>query len=209
MKVKVIAALSVASLAFAFSACGGAANTNTANKAANAANTATNTAGNMTNTAVNATKPGSATDLTASTDGNIIKIEEAGIQVSAPRGFKIQKDGETTNLISPDDAFEVYFHIPKNDDYDKALEEVTMEIENYIKDIKVTGDAEKGDFGGIPATMFSGTGIDKEDGKAIDWELIVLDAPKKPVLVVSYADQGSSEKYAKEISEIAKSIKKL
>jgi hypothetical protein len=212
MKLKVISALGVASLAFAFSACGGAATTNTnlANKTANAANSVANTAGNATNTVANAVAPNSASNANsmASTGGDMITIESAGIQVASPKGFKIEKDGETTNLISPDDAFEVYFHVPKDGDYNKAIDEVGTEIDDYLKDVKVTGNGVKGSFGGMDATMFDGTGVDKEDNKPVSWELIVLNAPKKPVLIVSYGDSATNTKYSKEIDEIAKSIKK-
>lgn len=209
MRFKVISTLSVASLAIAFSACGGAAtNTNLANKAANATNTVVNAAGNTANAVSNTVAPNANSDLATAPSGDTIKIDEAGISVVAPKGFKISKDGETTNLISPDDAFEVYFHIPKDGDYDKAITEVTQEIDDYVKDVKVVGNGEKGNFGGMDATMFDGTGVDKEDGKPVSWELIVLKAPKKPVLIVSYGDKATNEKYAKEISEIGKSIKK-
>ena len=211
MKLKVISTLSVASLALVFSACGGAAtNTNLANKAGNAANTVANTAGNATNAVANAVAPNTASNAnsTASTGGDMITIDAAGIQVAAPKGFKIEKDGETTNLISPDDAFEVYFHVPKDGDYNKAIDEVGTEIDDYLKDVKVVSKGEKGNFGGMDATMFDGTGVDKEDNKPVSWELIVLNAPKKPVLIVSYGDKATNEKYSKEITEIAKSIKK-
>ena len=208
MKFKVISTLSVAALAIAISACGNAANTTTnttnANKPANTANTTTNTTSNTTNTSAANTTTNSA----AANTGDMLNIDAAGIAVAAPKGFKIAKDGETTNLISPDEALEVYFHVPQDGDYDKAIDEVATEIDDYIKDVKVTGNAEKGEFGGMPATMFSGTGVDKESGEPVDWELIVLNAPKKPVLIVAYADKGAYEKYSKEVDEIAKSIKK-
>jgi len=209
MKQKFILTLGVVSLAAAFSACGGTATTNTnlANKAANGTNTVANTAGNMTNSAAN-TMTNSTANSTATTGGDMITIDAAGIQVAAPKGFKIEKDGETTNLISPDDAFEVYFHVPKDGDYNKALEEVTTEIDDYLKDIKVVTKDEKGNFGGMDAMLFDGTGVDKEDDKPVSWELIVLNAPKKPVLIVSYGDKETNTKYSKEIMEIGKSIKK-
>jgi hypothetical protein len=212
MKLKAISTVSALSLAIVFSACGGAAtNTNVANKAANATNAVANTAGNMTNAVANAVSPNTTSNSNAAastTGGDMITIDAAGIQVAAPKGFKVQKDGETTNLISADDAFEVYFHVPKDGNYDKALDEATTEIDDYIKDVKVVSKGEKGNFGGMDATMFDGTGVDKEDGKPVSWELIVLDAPKKPVLIVSYGDKETNTKYSKEITEIANSIKK-
>ena len=209
MKLKVISTLSVASLAIAFSACGGAAtNTNLANKTANATNTVVNAAGNTANAVSNAGSPNTNT-ATSTTAGDKISIDTAGISVAAPKGFKVEKDGETTNLISPDDAFEVYFHVPKDGDYEKAINEATQEIDDYIKDVKITGDGQKGTYDGMPATLFSGTGMDKESGEPVDWELIILDAPKKPVVIVSYANKGSYEKYKNEITEIGKSIKKM
>lgn len=216
MKLKVISTLSVASLALVFSACGGTApstnvTANIANKTANAANTVANTAGNMTNTVANTVSPNTTTtntSSTASTAGDVISIDAAGIQVSAPKGFKVQKDGETTNLISADDAFEVYFQVPKDGDYDKAITAAAEEIDEYIKDIKMEGKGEKGNFGGMEAMLFDGTGVDKEEGKPVSFELIILDAPKKPVVIVSYGDKETNTKYSKEIAEIAKSIKK-
>lgn len=197
--------------AFAFSACGTATNVavNT-NTAANKSNTAvvTNTATNAANTSAMNTNTAMSNTSSSAATGDTIRIDEAGIQVTAPKGFKISKDGETTNLISPDDAFEVYFHVPADGDYDKALADVGTEIDDYIKDVKVSGNGEDGSFDGMPAKMFSGTGNDKESGEAVNWELIIVKAPKKPVLIVSYADKGSYEKYEAQINEIGKSIKK-
>lgn len=56
--------------------------------------------------------------------------------------------------------------------------------------------------------MFSGTGIDKNSNEQVNWELFVLDAPKKTVLIVGYTEKRRYEKYSKEIEEISKSIKK-
>lgn len=213
MKLRAISTTGALSLAMIFSACGGAAtNTNIANKAGNAANTTANAAGNTVNAVANAvstnTNTSNSNTTASTTGGDMITIDSAGIQVVTPKGFKVQKDGETTNLISADDAFEVYFHVPKDGDYNKAIDEATTEIDEYIKDIKVEGKGEKGNFGGMEATMFDGTGVDKESGNPVSWELIVLQAPKKPVLIVSYGDKETNAKYAKEIDEIAKSIKK-
>ena len=209
MKLK--ATILIGAAAFAFSACGTSTNVavNTGN-AANKSNTAvvTNTVTNAANTSAMNTNSAMSNTSSSAATGDTIKIDEAGIQISAPKGFKISKDGETTNLISPDDAFEVYFHVPADGDYDKALTEVTGEIDDYIKDVKVTGNGEDGSFDGMPAKMFSGTGVDKEDNQPVDWELIIVKAPKKPVLIVSYADKGSYEKYESQITEIGKSIKK-
>ncbi|WP_316316558.1 hypothetical protein, partial [Clavibacter michiganensis] len=156
--------VSVLSLAVVFSACGGAANTNVANKTGNAVNTTANVAGNTVNAVSNAVSPNTNSaansNSTATTGGDTITIDAAGIQVVAPKGFKVQKDGETTNLISADDAFEVYFHVPKDGNYDKAIEDATTEIDEYIKDVKVGSKGEKGNFGGMDATLFDGTGVD-------------------------------------------------
>ncbi|HZH34720.1 MAG TPA: hypothetical protein VEX64_07765 [Pyrinomonadaceae bacterium] len=210
----ILSSVTTAALALSLAACSAPSTNTTTNTTANAnkANTAVVTNSNTTNSMAPVTTTNTATSATntgANAGGDTINLEEAGITMTAPKGFKISKDGETTNLISPDDAFEVYFHVPKDGDYDKAIDDITTEIDDYIKDVKVTAKGENREINGMPAYLISGTGVDKEDGKNVAWDLIVLKTAKKPVLIVSYADEGTSDKYDAQITDLVKSIKKM
>lgn len=211
MKFKVFKTLTLVSLTFAVLACGSAANTTSvtnANKTAvvtNAENTNDNSTTNLNaNSNIN-----SISSAIESSDGEVVKLDEAGIEMVAPKGFKIIKDGETVNMISPDNTLEVYFHIPADGNYEKAIDEITTEVDGYINDVVVNGKDENTDINGFPAFMTSGTGVNKDDGKSVGWDLTVLKAPRKPVLIVSYADEESTGKYEAEMLALVKSIRKI
>ncbi|MCU1288071.1 MAG: hypothetical protein JWN60_300 [Acidobacteria bacterium] len=194
--------MSVASLAFAVSACGGAANTNTnaaANKPANTANTA-NTAANTANTAN--TNAGAAV-----AEGDTIKIDEAGIVMIVPKGFKHSKDGVDTIVMSEDEGVDIRFTVPKDGDYNKVVSDAAEELDSYLNDIKIEDQGSKVDVNGMEGTSMSGTAKDS-DGEVVMWDLTIINAPKKPILVNIYAEKTSMEKHAAEVQAFLKSVKK-
>jgi hypothetical protein len=204
MKTNIILALCVAATAALFSACGGpAANTANANKPANAnANTAANT-----NAAAANTNTASNTAAAPATDGQVIKIEEAGIQMTVPKGFKFSKDGEDTIVKSEDEGVDIRFTVPKDGDYDTIVTDAAKEIDSYLDDVKVTQKGTKGTQDGMDITSLSGTA--KNQGEEVGWELTIIKAPKKPVLVNIYVEKTSVEKESKKVAEFFKSIKKM
>lgn len=210
MKFKVISTLSIASLAFALAACGGAAtnNSNLANKAGNAANTVANTAGNTVNAISNAvtTNANSNANSTASTEGDVLKIDEAGIMMTVPKGFKFSKDGEDTVVQSEDEGVDIRFTVPKDGDYEKIVTDAAKEIDSYLDDVKVTDKGSKVDVNGMEGTQLEGTA--KNEGEAVDWNLTIINAPKKPVLANIYAEKASMEKYGAQVKAFVKSVKK-
>jgi hypothetical protein len=202
MKFKLFVTMSVASLAFAVSACGGAANTNTnaaANKPANTANTA-NTAANTANTAN--TNAGAAV-----AEGDTIKIDEAGIVMIVPKGFKHSKDGVDTIVMSEDEGVDIRFTVPKDGDYNKVVSDAAEELDSYLNDIKIEDQGSKVDVNGMEGTSMSGTAKDS-DGEVVMWDLTIINAPKKPILVNIYAEKTSMEKHAAEVQAFLKSVKK-
>jgi hypothetical protein len=199
MKFKLFVTMSVASLAFAVSACGGAANTNTnaaANKPANTANTAANTA-NTANTNAGA----------AVAEGDTIKIDEAGIVMIVPKGFKHSKDGVDTIVMSEDEGVDIRFTVPKDGDYNKVVSDAAEELDSYLNDIKIEDQGSKVDVNGMEGTSMSGTAKDS-DGEVVMWDLTIINAPKKPILVNIYAEKTSMEKHAAEVQAFLKSVKK-
>ena len=199
MRTNIILTLCVAATAALFSACGGAANTSNAN--AKPANANTNAAPKTnTNAAANtATAP--------ATDGQVIKIDEAGIQMTVPKGFKFSKDGEDTIVKSEDEGIDIRFTVPKDGDYETAVTDAAKDIDAYLDDVKVTEKGKKGTQDGMDITTLSGTA--KNKGAEVGWELTIIKAPKKAVLVNIYVDKSSVEKEAKKVDEFFKSIKKM
>ena len=197
MRTNIILTLTVAATAALFSACGAPAANNTA-KPANAAPATATTASPVT--------PATKADAPA-TDGQVIKIEEAGIQVTAPKGWKFEKDGGDTIIKSEDEGIDFRFSVPADGDYEAALKTAATEIDDYLKDVKVEKSGDKRTVGGMEATSMNGTA--KNEGEDVAWNLTIINAPKKPVLVNIYAAKSSIDKYAKETVALMESIKKL
>lgn len=201
MRTNILIAVCIAATAALFSACGApAANTSNANKPANA-NTASNANKANTNTAAanTATAP--------ATDGQVIKIEEAGIQFTVPKGYKFSKDGEDTVVKSEDEGIDIRFTVPKDGDYETVVTDAAKEIDDYLDDVKVVNKGTKGSQDGMDTTSLSGTA--KNEGEDVAWELTIVKGPKKAVLVNIYAAKSSLEKESAKVTEFFKSIKKM
>lgn len=182
--------------------CGApAANTTNANKPANT-NTAANTsaANTATNTAANtATAP--------ATDGQVVKIDEAGIQMTVPKGFKFSKDGEDTIVKTEDEGVDIRFTVPKDGDYEKAMAAAGTEIDDYLDNVKIERKDIKTVVDGMEANGLSGTA--KNEGEDLVWNLTIIKAPKKPVMVNIYAEKTSLEKHGAAVKAFIDSIKKM
>ena len=197
MKTNIILTLGLFVLTLGFIGCGApAANTTNANAKPANANTA------------NANMAAANTATAPATDGQVIKIDEAGIQMTVPKGFKFSKDGEDMIVKTEDEGVEVRFTVPKDGDYDKARVDAAKEIDTYIKDVKIEQKDKKEDVNGMEGLIYSGTGIDREDGKHVDWDMTLIKTDKKPVLVISYAEEASMMKNASALSSFFMSVKK-
>lgn len=192
MKTNIILTLSILALSLALIGCGAPAANTTNAKPANATNTNTAAA----NTAA-----------APATDGQVIKIDEAGIQMTVPKGFKFSKDGDDTIVMSEDEGVDIRFSVPKSGDYAKAVTDAATELDDYLTDIKTEDKGSKRDVNGMEGTSMMGTAKDS-DGDVVKWNLTILNAPKKPVLVNIYAVQASLDKHAAEVKIFLESVKK-
>lgn len=211
MRLKVILTLGVASLAF--SACTATGTANLANKAANAANIAANSTGNAVNTVANTasnvanSNVAANSNSTAKMEGDVLKIDDAGIMMTVPKGFKFSKDGEDTIVQTEDEGVEVRFTVPKDGDYDKAVSAAATELDSYLDDVKITKNGEKITIDGMEATSIHGTAKDS-DKEDVEFDLTVIKAPKKPVLATIYAEKASMEKHGADVQKFLQSVKK-
>lgn len=193
-----ILTLVIAVVAIAIAACGGAAPNANTNK------TATTNA----NTNKPAATPAANTNTEKAAEGDVLKIDEAGIQMTVPKGFKFEKDGEDTIVSTEDEGVAVRFHVPKDGDYDKAIADAAKNIDEYITDVKIEEKGVKKTVNGMEAYSSSGTGKDKEDKKEVNWELTILKTDKKPVLAIIYAEGPSMEKHGAALKTFFDSVKK-
>ena len=203
--------MSVASLALA--GCSASVTTNTtanaANKTANAANMVANAAGNTVNAVSNAVVSNANTtnsNSMAAVSGDTIRIDEAGIMMTVPKGFKHSKDGEDIIVKTEDEGVDIRFTVPKDGDYNKALVDAATEVDDYLKDVKVEDKGSKTSVNGMEATTMSGTATN--EGESVIWNLTVINAPKKPVLANIYAEKTSLEKHGPEVKKFLESVKK-
>lgn len=201
MRTKIILSLCVATTATLFSACGGASTNVNVTTAKPVANTTNTNAANTANTAAanTATAP--------ATEGTVIKIEEAGIMMTVPKGFKFSKDGEDTVVKTDDEGVDIRFTVPKDGDYDKVVADAAKDIDAYLDDIKIVDKGSKITVDGMEGTSMSGTA--KNKGEDVNWDLTVIKGPKKPVLANIYAEKSSMEKDGAAVKAFFKSVKKM
>lgn len=210
MKIKLISTLGVASLALVFSACSATVTTNTTttNTANKPVNTAANTAN--TNTAANTANTNTAANSTASApaaDGDTVKIDEAGVMMVIPKGFKHSKDGEDVIVQTEDGGVDIRFSVPKDGDYEKAITDAAQEIDDYLKDVKIEDKGSELTVDGMKAIQMSGTATN--EGEPVQWNLTIINAPKKPVLANIYAEKTSLEKDMAKVKAFLSSVKKM
>jgi hypothetical protein len=211
MNIKLLTITALSASAVLFSACTASVTTNmNTAKPANAApaNTTTPNTNAAAPANTNAAAPANSTAAAPATDGSNIKIEDAGIQFIVPKGFKMSKEGGETVVSTDDDAVETRFSVPAGDDYETAVKDAAKELDSYLDDVKISGEPSKGTVDGMTLTSLKGNGKDA-DGKEVHFALQILDSPKKPVLINTYAEAAGLEKYSKELDGFYKSIKKM
>ena len=179
---------------------------NAAGNAVNAVSNATTTNTNSTNANANTAAANSST-ATAPAGGDVLKIDEAGIQMTVPKGFKFSKDGEDTVVKTEDEGVEVRFTVPKDGDYEKAVGAAATELDSYLDDVKITKSGEKITIDGMEATSLHGTAKDS-DKEDVEFDLTVIKAPKKPVLATIYAEKASMDKEGANVQKFLQSVKK-
>lgn len=202
MKTNILLTLGVATLSVAFSACSASVSTGTNTGNANAAKPA-NTA-----TVTNTNSTASNTNAAAPAGGEVVKIEEGGLQMTLPKGFVMKKDGGDVIVHTADEGVAVRFSVPADGDYEKAVDAAAKQLDEFIKDVKVEQKAKSDTVNGLEVTSSFGTGKD-ENGKQVGWEMTIIKTDKKPVFAIMYAEEASAEKHSADLDTFFKSIKKM
>ena len=137
----------------------------------------------------------------------MVNVDDAGITMTIPKGFKYSKDGEDIIVKTEDEGVDIRFTVPKDGDYNKVVTAAAQEIDDYLTDVKVEDKGSKVDVSGMEGTQMSGTATN--EGEAVEWNLTIINAPKKPVLVNIYAEKTSMEKHGAAVKKFLESVKKM
>ena len=217
MKMKIIALSGLMAAATLISACGAVTVTTNSTNTANANKPATNANAttNSTNTNSNASNSSAANtnkdtkDSASTTSGDSVSMDSAGIKMTLPKGFTVEKEGDELMMVTtPDKGFTVIFQAVDGKDFAAATKDMAAVLDKGMKDVKVEEKDKKGEVNGMETISSGGTGVDKETGKPVVWKMAALNAPKKPVLATAIGDADSIEKHGKEIGALLDSVKK-
>lgn len=212
MKIKFFTLTGVVAAAAMISACSASVTTNVNGTNANKPAVVTNANTNANTNAATPANTNANTNTTSNTaaatkmDGDVINIDEAGVTMTVPKGFKHSKDGEDIIVKTEDEGVDIRFTVPKDGDYSKALVDAATEVDDYLKDVKVEDKGTKTNVNGMEATTMGGTATN--EGEAVMWNLTIINAPKKPVLANIYAEKTSMEKHGADVKKFLDSVKK-
>ncbi len=184
----------------------GCSKTETNTNSSNTGNSNTKTS--SASTPAPTTTPATTNDSASSSSdaGEVFTHQEGGLQFTAPANWKSKKDDDALTVMTADDTLSVVFWVPKGDDFNQAVDDLSKQLDSVIKNSKLTSPGQETTHNGMKAYTASGTG--EVDNEQIVWEVDILQA-KKPVFVVSFAAPAQFSKHAGEYKQLLASIKKV
>jgi len=178
----------------------GCGESNDNSKSSNSANT------NNSNNS-NATKSPSTSSSSAepTSDGdNVFHDDKAMIRLQAPKGWQTRLDGEQLVISAPDHSMTMVFWVPE-ESFNVAIKDLERSLSRKIKRMHTTTKGDESSINGMPTYTIAGTG--QINGDDIVWSVDIIKAPKKPTIVLSFAEPGAWEKHADDIKQFVASIK--
>ena len=196
---KAFLALSLVTVFFA-GCSNNANNTNNGNTKTTSSPTTTTTPTSTANSASsNMNAPTSTTGA-----GETFTHPEAGVQMTLPADWQSKNEGEMMTVGPADDLINVVLWVPKGDDFQKAVDDLAEELDNVIKNSKITKPGKETTHNGMQAYTTGGTG--EVDGKEIVWSVDMLKA-KKPFIVLTFGAPQQSEDHASKYKQFVDSLK--
>lgn len=142
------------------------------------------------------------------TDGSEIKIDEAGVAMTVPKGMNFSKEGADTIVKTEDEGVDTRFTVLSDENIDKAFENASKEIDDYITGAKFTSqDPKKTTQNGLNISSWSGTGK-AINGDDVQFEMAIIESDKKPLLALTYAEAESMQKHQADLGKFFKSVRK-
>ena len=130
--------------------------------------------------------------------------DNAGIRLQAPKGWKTRLDGEQLIITAPDNSLTMVFWVPEGS-FESAIKDLDRQLSRKIKRMKTTTNGSESSPNGMPIYTIAGTG--EVDGNDIEWSVDIIKAPKKPTIVLTFAQPGAWEKHSDDMKEFVASIK--
>jgi outer membrane lipoprotein-sorting protein len=186
--------LAFALLVLVVAGCGSSSN-NTSNSS-NSSNSNSSNNGNANKSA--------STSSTAEDTKGVFHDDKAGIRLQAPEGWTTKLNGEQLTMSPPDDSMKIITWVPEGD-FQEAIKDLEKKLSERIQRMKTNKDGTESSINGMPTYTIAGTG--QIDGDDIEWSVDIIKAPKKPVIVLSFAKQGAWEKHQDDIKQLVASIK--
>jgi predicted Zn-dependent protease len=151
----------------------------------------------------NSNKPANTSTSTDAEKG-VFHDDKAGIRLKAPDGWTTKLNGEQLTMSPPDDSMKIITWVPEGD-FQEAIKDLEHKLSQRIQHMKTNKDGTENSINGMPTYTIAGTGqIDRED---IQWSVDIIKAPKRPVIVLSFAKAGAWEKHQDDIKQLVDSIK--
>ena len=122
---------------------------------------------------------------------------------------KENKQGRIEASSSEDDAYVALWVLKGKSAMDEMGEEVREITESTLRDIRLSGKETRTEVNGMDVLFFEGTGVDREDGDKVHFE-ICLFSPAPGTLGVVYFeyDDDAAEKRIPQMTKVVKSIRK-
>jgi outer membrane lipoprotein-sorting protein len=169
----------------------------------NSTNTNSSNSTSSSNSSSNKSASSSSQEPTSEGEG-VFHDDNAGIRLQAPKGWNTQLDGEQLLITAPDDSMRMVFWVPDGS-FDTAIKDLGRGLSRKIKRMKTTTNGQESAINGMPTYTVAGTG--QINGNDIVWSVDIIKAPKKPVIVLSFAEPGAWDKHSDHIKEFVSSIK--
>ena len=151
----------------------------------------------------NSNRPANTSTSTDAEKG-VFHDDKAGIRLKAPDGWTTKLNGEQLTMSPPDDSMKIITWVPEGD-FQEAIKDLEHKLSQRIQHMKTNKDGTENSINGMPTYTVAGTGqIDRED---IEWSVDIIKAPKRPVIVLSFAKAGAWEKHQDDIKQLVSSIK--
>lgn len=135
--------------------------------------------------------------------------EPAGVSVDVPdKGWKVDGDDNSLQVSSDDDLVSLTFAILEDANaLDRAMDAIEKELAKTMTDIKM-GKVEELTHNGMRGVVSDGTA--KIEGAGVELGIMVLETPKKKMLLVmGIGAQGKMTKHEKDVERILGSIKPM
>jgi hypothetical protein len=142
----------------------------------------------------------------ATQDSNIYTIKEAGLQFEVPKGWKVEVDNTSKNVVVSveDGAVSVTFVV--EDDYAGVLTGMKQGLGERLTEMKSDGDQQHDTHNGMTHIAETGTGQLK--GNAVRWSIDVLKAGK-PVTILTFGLTKVMDAHVEEYTKLVVSMKKV